>query len=27
VIGNSNLSAGPIINYTAMARLQKRLQV
>ena len=27
VIGNSNLSAGPILNYTAKARLQKKLQV
>ncbi len=27
VIGNSNLSAGPILNYTAKARLEKKLQV
>jgi small conductance mechanosensitive channel len=27
VIGNSNLSAGPILNYSASARLQKKLQV
>lgn len=27
VIGNSNLSAGPIINYSAKARLGKKLQV
>lgn len=27
VIGNSNLSAGPIINRTARARLEKKLQV
>jgi small-conductance mechanosensitive channel len=27
VIGNSNLSAGPILNYTAKARLEKRMQV
>jgi small conductance mechanosensitive channel len=27
VIGNSNLSAGPILNRTAVARLQKKLQV
>jgi len=27
VIGNSNLSAGPILNYTAKARLQKKLEV
>lgn len=27
VIGNSNLAAGPIINYTAKARLEKKLQV
>jgi small conductance mechanosensitive channel len=27
VIGNSNLSAGPIINHTATARLEKKLQV
>jgi small conductance mechanosensitive channel len=27
VIGNSNLSAGPILNYSAKARLQKKLEV
>lgn len=27
VIGNSNLSAGPILNYSAKARLGKKLQV
>lgn len=27
VIGNSNLSAGPILNYSAKARLEKKLQV
>jgi small conductance mechanosensitive channel len=27
VIGNSNLSAGPILNYSANARLEKKLQV
>ncbi len=27
VIGNSNLSAGPILNYTAKARLEKKFQV
>ncbi len=27
VIGNSNLSAGPILNYSAAARLGKKLQV
>ncbi|MDA4121460.1 MAG: mechanosensitive ion channel family protein [Thaumarchaeota archaeon] len=27
VIGNNNLAAGPIVNYTAKARLEKRLQV
>ena len=27
VIGNSNLAAGPIINYTAKARLTRKLQV
>jgi len=27
VIGNSNLSAGPILNYSATARLEKKLQV
>jgi small conductance mechanosensitive channel len=27
VIGNSNLSAGPILNYSASARLGKKLQV
>lgn len=27
VIGNSNLSAGPILNYSATARLGKKLQV
>jgi small conductance mechanosensitive channel len=27
VIGNSNLSAGPILNYSALARLGKKLQV
>lgn len=27
VIGNSNLSAGPILNYSARARLEKKLQV
>ncbi len=26
VIGNSNLSAGPILNRTARARLEKKLQ-
>ncbi|MGD1055481.1 MAG: mechanosensitive ion channel domain-containing protein, partial [Nitrososphaerales archaeon] len=27
VVGNSNLASGPIINYTARERLEKRLQV
>lgn len=27
VIGNSNLAAGPILNRTAKARLEKKLQV
>ncbi len=27
IIGNSNLSAGPILNYSAKARLEKKLQV
>jgi small-conductance mechanosensitive channel len=27
VIGNSNLSAGPILNYSAKARLEKKLEV
>lgn len=27
VIGNSNLSAGPILNYTAKARLERRMQI
>jgi small conductance mechanosensitive channel len=27
VIGNSNLSAGPVVNYTARSRLTKKLQV
>ncbi len=27
VIGNSNLASGPIVNYTARARLEKKLQV
>jgi small conductance mechanosensitive channel len=27
VIGNGNLSAGPILNYSAKARLEKKLQV
>jgi len=27
IIGNSNLSAGPILNYSANARLEKKLQV
>ena len=27
VIGNSNLSAGPILNYTARARLEKKMQL
>jgi small-conductance mechanosensitive channel len=27
VIGNSNLSAGPIVNYTASSRLTKKLEV
>ena len=27
IIGNSNLSAGPIINHSATARLEKKLQV
>lgn len=27
IIGNSNLSAGPILNYSASARLGKKLQV
>ena len=27
VIGNSNLSAGPIVNHTASSRLTKKLQV
>jgi small-conductance mechanosensitive channel len=27
IIGNSNLSAGPILNYSAGARLEKKLQV
>ncbi|HZW85790.1 MAG TPA: mechanosensitive ion channel domain-containing protein [Nitrososphaerales archaeon] len=27
VVGNSNLAAGPIVNRTALARLQKKLQV
>jgi small conductance mechanosensitive channel len=27
VIGNSNLAAGPIVNFTAKARLAKKLQV
>ncbi len=27
IIGNSNLSAGPILNYSAIARLEKKLQV
>jgi small conductance mechanosensitive channel len=27
VIGNSNLSAGPILNYSAKARLEKKLQI
>ncbi len=27
VIGNSNLSAGPVINYTAKTRLERKLQV
>jgi len=26
VVGNSNLSAGPIVNYTAKARLEKKLE-
>ncbi|MBI3858757.1 MAG: mechanosensitive ion channel [Thaumarchaeota archaeon] len=27
VIGNSNLASGPIVNYTAKARLEKKLQL
>ncbi len=27
VIGNSNLASGPIVNYTARARLERKLQV
>ena len=27
IIGNSNLSAGPILNYSATARLEKKLQL
>lgn len=27
VIGNSNLAAGPVVNYTARARLEKKLQL